>query len=158
MSQKQFIYSRSILASCGAALLSGIASILTLVFYQLSGGTTEEGKQITALNDNKILGAVFFLFALMSVILVITLIVISLPHITKKKFEMNTLPNGVLLLIISVFFLVNLIVILTKIISSTLTMGGWVATIILIVLSLVANILAAVQCIIRFIRYKKVSK
>ena len=77
-----------------AGLLTIIVNVLLFVFYQLSGGQQigDSGQvvQITAFNDAKLVGMVYFLAAIFSTILGIAIVYMSLPYaFPKDKLNPN---------------------------------------------------------------------
>ena len=99
-------------------LFAIITDVLLFLFYQLSGGMQEVSgvvTQVTAFNDNKILGMVYFLSAIIAIILGIVIVYMSLPYcFPKDKMNPNkSLPwvvvaNGVFHLILAVLVVVLL--------------------------------------------------
>lgn len=80
-----------------AGLITIITNILLFVCYQLSGGMQEGDAgvmvQITAFNDAKVVGMIYFLFAIVSIILGIAIVYAAMPYAFPKD-KMN--PNKAL--------------------------------------------------------------
>ena len=101
------------------ALVAIVTDVLLFLFYQLSGGqqvgTSGVVEQITAFNDAKIVGMVYFLTAIIAIILGIAIVYMSLPYcFPKDKMNPNkALPwmnvaNAVLHLVLAVLVIVLL--------------------------------------------------
>ena len=102
-----------------AGLLTIIVNVMLFVFYQLSGGQQvgDSGQvvQITAFNDAKMLGMVYFIVAIISTILGIAIVYMSLPYsfpkdkmIPNKALPWMNVANAVLQVVMAVLVVVIL--------------------------------------------------
>ena len=137
-----------------AGLCAIVVNVMLFVFYQLSGGQQvgDSGvvEQITAFNDAKLVGMVYFLAAIISTILSIAIVYVSIPFsFPKDKMTPNkALPwmvvaNGCLQ------FILAILVIYLLATEATLMLVGFVIALVLGVLVTIYSALfafPATQC------------